>query len=33
MERNGELVAGLLDVNGVDGADGRCWICNAKGLL
>lgn len=33
MERNGELVDGLLGVLGIDGVGGRCCIFNDEGLL
>jgi len=33
IERNWELVSGFLGVLGIDRAGGRCWFCNAKGLL
>lgn len=29
----GRMAPGLLDLRGVGGAGGRCWICNARGLL
>lgn len=32
-DRNGELASGLLGVLGIDGAGGRCWVCNGKSFL